>query len=52
MTTHDLGQARRLASDVVFLSQGQLHEQGPAPQIFVDPKQPKTLAFFQGEIVE
>jgi tungstate transport system ATP-binding protein len=52
MTTHDLGQARRLASDVVFLSQGQLHEQGPAPQIFADPKQPKTLAFFQGDIVE
>ncbi|KIN70311.1 Cell division ATP-binding protein FtsE [Sulfitobacter noctilucae] len=52
MTTHDLGQARRLANDVIFLSQGQLHEQGAAADIFTNPGQPKTKAFLQGDIVE
>ena len=52
MTTHNLGQARRLASDVLFLSQGQLHEQGNARQIFCDPRMPKTQAFLRGDIVE
>ena len=52
MTTHDLGQARRLASDVVFLLNGKLHDQGPAPNIFTAPNTPETQAFFQGDIVE
>ena len=30
MTTHDLGQARRLADEVLFLHQGRLVEQAPA----------------------
>lgn len=52
MTTHDLGQARRLASDVVFVLNGKLHEQGLAPQVFKDPATAETKAFFQGDIVE
>lgn len=52
MTTHDLGQARRLASDVIFLLNGKLHEQGQAPQIFAAPSESETQAFFQGDIVE
>jgi tungstate transport system ATP-binding protein len=52
MTTHDLGQARRLASDVVFLLNGKLHEQGPAPEIFTTPTTAEAKAFFQGDIVE
>ncbi|MGB3246183.1 MAG: ATP-binding cassette domain-containing protein [Sulfitobacter sp.] len=52
MTTHDLGQARRLASDVVFLLGGKLHEQGSAPHIFESPCTLEAKAFFQGDIVE
>lgn len=52
MTTHDLGQARRLASDVVFLLNGQIHETCLAPHVFKAPKTPEAKAFFQGDIVE
>jgi tungstate transport system ATP-binding protein len=52
MTTHDLGQARRLATDVVFLLNGKIHEQGTAPEIFAAPTTPEARAFFQGDIVE
>jgi tungstate transport system ATP-binding protein len=52
MTTHNLGQARRLASDVVFLLNGQIHETGAAPHIFEAPKTTEAKAFFQGDIVE
>ncbi|MEP1768791.1 MAG: ATP-binding cassette domain-containing protein [Sulfitobacter sp.] len=52
MTTHDLGQARRLATDVVFLLNGKIHEQGAAPDIFSAPATPEANAFFKGEIVE
>jgi len=52
MTTHNLGQARRLASDVVFLLNGQIHETNLAQDIFNAPKSPEAKAFFKGDIVE
>ncbi|MGC1495723.1 MAG: ATP-binding cassette domain-containing protein [Sulfitobacter sp.] len=52
MTTHDIGQARRLASDVVFLLNGALHEQGSATDFFDAPKTPEAKAFLKGDIVE
>lgn len=52
MTTHDLGQARRLADDVVFLLNGQIHERGAAPDIFATPRTAEARAFFKGDIVE
>ena len=52
MTTHDLGQARRLANDVVFLLNGRVHEQGSAPRIFQTPQEVETKAFLEGDIVE
>ncbi|UXX84952.1 energy-coupling factor ABC transporter ATP-binding protein [Roseovarius pelagicus] len=52
MTTHDLGQARRLASDVLFLLHGKLHDQGSAPQIFSNPGTAEFQAFLQGDIVD
>jgi tungstate transport system ATP-binding protein len=51
MTTHDLGQARRLASDVVFLLNGALHEQGPASDFFVAPQTLEARSFLNGDIV-
>ena len=52
MTTHNIGQARRLASDVVFLLNGQLHEQAEAERFFERPQTAAALAFQQGDIVE
>ena len=52
MTTHDIAQARRLASDVIFLLNGRLHEQGAAPAIFDAPATAEAGAFFRGDIVE
>lgn len=52
MTTHDIGQAKRLAKDVLFLLNGKLHDQGRAPGFFANPGTPETQAFLQGDIVE
>lgn len=52
MTTHDLGQARRLASDVLFLLKGQIEERGDARDFFETPTSPAAKAFLKGDIVE
>jgi tungstate transport system ATP-binding protein len=51
MTTHDLGQARRLADDVAFLHRGRLLETGPAATFFEKPSTPEAGAFLAGELV-
>lgn len=51
MTTHDLGQARRLADDVVFLHQGRLQEQTAAGDFFHTPSTAPARRFVAGEIV-
>ena len=52
MTTHDLGQARRLADTVLFLLNGTLHEQGAASKFFAAPITPEAQAFLNGDIIE
>ncbi len=52
MTTHDLGQARRLASDVVFLHRGAVREQAAAETFFDGPQTAEARAFLKGDIVE
>lgn len=51
MTTHDLGQARRLAGEVVFLNRGRLVEKTPAGTFFSQPVTPDAAAFLRGELV-
>jgi tungstate transport system ATP-binding protein len=51
MTTHDLGQARRLADEVLFLHRGQLLEHGPAAEFFSQPKSKEAAAFLAGQLV-
>ena len=51
MTTHDLGQARRLAHKVLFLHRGQLLEHTPAPEFFARPRNDEAAAFLQGELL-
>ncbi len=52
MATHDMGQARRLASEVLFLYGGRVHESGAAKGFFAAPETPEARAFMNGEIVE
>ncbi len=52
MTTHDLGQARRLADHVVFLNNGQIEEQASAASFFDAPSSVGASAFLNGDIVE
>ena len=52
MTTHDMGQARRLADEVVFLYQGQVHERNTGERFFADQQTKEARAFIKGDIVE
>ncbi|WP_127114503.1 ATP-binding cassette domain-containing protein [Shimia sediminis] len=52
MSTHNMGQARRLASEVVFLLGGRIHERGAAETFFDNPETPQARAFLRGDIVE
>jgi tungstate transport system ATP-binding protein len=52
MATHDLGQARRLATDLIFLLGGRIHDTGMAETFFDQPGTPQTRAFLNGDIVE
>lgn len=51
MTTHDLGQARRLAEDVAFLHRGRLIAHHPAADFFAGPKAPEARAFLAGDLI-
>ena len=51
MTTHDLGQARRLAGEVAFLHRGRLLEHAPAAAFFAAPRAPEAAAFLRGELL-
>ncbi|MEL7126232.1 MAG: sulfate ABC transporter ATP-binding protein, partial [Pseudomonadota bacterium] len=52
LSTHDMGQARRIADTVVFILGGKVHETGPAAAFFDGPQTPEARAFLKGDIVE
>ncbi|MCK0096050.1 energy-coupling factor ABC transporter ATP-binding protein [Yoonia sp. F2084L] len=52
MATHDLGQAKRLADDLLFMLNGCVREQGAAESFFADPQTAEAKAFLNGQIVE
>jgi tungstate transport system ATP-binding protein len=51
LATHDLGQARRLASDIVFLVRGRIHEYAPTAEFFASPHTEEAAAFLRGDLV-
>ncbi|MDT8449417.1 MAG: ATP-binding cassette domain-containing protein [Wenzhouxiangellaceae bacterium] len=51
LTTHDLGQARRLADEVVFLADGRLHEHAAARDFFNRPATAAAAAFLEGRLL-
>lgn len=50
MTTHDLGQARRLADEILFLHRGRLIERAPTAIFFAQPQTPEADAFLRGDL--
>jgi tungstate transport system ATP-binding protein len=50
MTTHNLGQARRLGDEILFLSQGRLVERTPVEEFFRKPASAEADAFIRGEL--
>jgi tungstate transport system ATP-binding protein len=50
MTTHNLGQATRLADDIIFLADGRVQEHEAAPRFFAHPQSPAARAYLQGEL--
>ena len=51
MSTHDLGQARRLAQEILFLVGGRVVEQTRATAFFTDPQSENARRFLSGELV-
>jgi tungstate transport system ATP-binding protein len=50
MATHNLGQARRLGDEVIYLHQGRVLERAPADQFFLQPASSEAAAFIKGEL--
>jgi tungstate transport system ATP-binding protein len=50
MTTHNLGQARRLADEIVFIHAGRVFERTAADRFFDQPASDEARLFLQGEL--
>ncbi len=50
MATHNLGQARRLGDEVIYLQAGRVIERTPIEQFFARPATPDAAAFMKGEL--
>ena len=50
MVTHNLGQATRLADDIVFMSAGRVCEHTPVRAFFARPQSEEARLFIQGEL--
>jgi tungstate transport system ATP-binding protein len=51
MSTHDLGEARRLAGEIVLMHRGRVIENGPVAPFFSDPRTPEARHFIAGELL-
>lgn len=49
--THDLGQARRLADEIVFMHHGRIAERTPADRFFTTPSSEAARAFIEGRLM-
>jgi tungstate transport system ATP-binding protein len=51
MSTHDLGQAKRIGGEIVLLHRGRLVETGPATDFFANPRTQEAKKFIAGELL-
>ncbi len=50
LITHNLGQARRLGDEILYLDRGRLAERATADRFFAQPATAEAAAFLQGEL--
>jgi tungstate transport system ATP-binding protein len=50
MSTHNLGQARRLGDEVLYLHQGRVIERAVVERFFERPASAEAAAFVKGEL--
>jgi tungstate transport system ATP-binding protein len=50
MATHNLGQARRLGDEVIYLQAGRVMERAPIEAFFASPATAEAAAFMKGEL--
>ena len=50
LVTHNLGQARRLGDEILFLHQGRIAERAPADRFFKQPASREAARFLEGEL--
>jgi len=50
MATHNLGQARRLGDEVIYLHQGRVVERAAVEKFFAEPATVEAAAFIKGEL--
>jgi tungstate transport system ATP-binding protein len=51
MATHDLGEARRLAGEIILMHRGRIVETGPATDFFRAPQSEHAKTFIAGELL-
>ena len=51
MSTHDQGQARRLADEILFLNKGRVREAAPGPEFLSAPRTDEARAFLNGDLL-
>jgi tungstate transport system ATP-binding protein len=51
MSTHDLGEARRLAGDIILLHRGRVVERNTGPEFFSNPATESAQRFLAGELL-
>lgn len=47
VVTHEMGFARSVADEILFMEKGVIVEQGPPDQLFTNPKHPRTAGFLR-----
>jgi ABC-type histidine transport system ATPase subunit len=50
VVTHEMGFAREVASEVVFLHEGRIEEQGPPKEVFGRPKSERFRKFLASNV--
>ncbi len=51
LVTHDLGQAKRLASDIIFMHNGKILEHTETRQFFIEPKSTEAKQYISGDLI-
>ncbi|OAP36516.1 amino acid ABC transporter ATP-binding protein [Sinorhizobium glycinis] len=50
LVTHEMGFARRVATQTIFMHKGRIWEQGPSAALFADPETPELRQFVKSDV--